>query len=393
MRRSALLIDDGTAGYVLPAARSLARAGWKVGLGSAIPSMRTRGSRAIHHRHTVPRPEHDLDAFVDAVNTAIAADGYDVLIPADDVEMIALSAVRDRLDAVVPYGDHASVMRAVDKLELAQAAQEAGLAVPHTEVATSASIETCALPVMVKSRLHWAPDMGANVRSILVQRVDDRDAVARRVAEIEAAGGSALLQQPLSGRQVAMSIVADRRGDIVAVSAQTTLEFSLRGPSTRAVTIEAPSGLVDEVQALVRRIGWSGLANLQFFEPEGGRAHLIDWNGRLYGSLALAIGAGVELPAIWAASALGDHVPPRDSARAGVRFQELEQDLHRARVERVHGLVSDVLRTLAFAPGAVHTIWSLRDPMPAVRWGATLLRRHTLQRGGEQASEPGGFRR
>ncbi len=391
MIRSALIIDDGTAGYALPAARSLARAGWTVGLGSSVPSMRTRGSRAIHRRHTVPRPEHDLDAFVESVNGAIAEKGYDVLIPADDVEMVALSVTRDRLDAVVPYGDHASVMRAVDKLELARAAQDAGLAVPRTEVATSNSIQDCTLPVMVKSRLHWAPDMGANVRSILVQRLDDRDAVVRRVAEIEAAGGTALLQEPVPGRQVAVSIVADQRGDLVAVSAQTTLEFSLRGPSTRAVTIEASPELVDEVQTLVRRLGWSGLANLQFFEPEGGRAHLIDWNGRLYGSLALAIGAGVELPAIWAGSALDDPSPPRRTARPGVRFQELEQDLRRARVERVGGFPRDVLRTLAFAPGAVHTIWSRRDPMPAVRWGVTLLR-HALQRG-DQPRESDGFRR
>lgn len=391
MSRAALLIDDGTAGYVLPAARSLAAAGWTVGLGSSAPSMRTRGSRAIRHRHVVPRPDEDLDAFVAGINAAVAAEGYDVLIPADDVEMIAMSATRDRLDAIVPYGDHASVMRAVDKLELARLAQETGMAVPHTEIATPASIDACDLPVMVKSRLHWAPDMSGRVRGLLVQRLDDRGDVARRVAEIEAAGGSALLQQPLTGRQIAMSVVADRTGDIVAVSAQTTLGFSMRGPSTRAVTIDADPALVDEIGALVQRIGWRGLANLQFYEPEGGRPHLIDWNGRLYGSLALAVAAGVALPAIWAGCALGDPPPAPSTARVGVRFQELEQDLHRARFERDPSLVRDLVRTLAFAPGAAHTVWSVRDPVPAIRWGATLLR-HAVTRGGRERGSDG-FRR
>jgi len=383
MTRRALIIDDGTAGYVLPAARSLVRAGWAVGLGSAVPSLRTRGSRAIRRRHRVPRPQHGLDEFVESINAAVAAEGYALLIPADDIEMIALSMTRDRLDAMVPYAEHPTVMRALDKLELAGAARTVGLAVPPTELATDASIATCSLPVMVKSRLHWGPGIGPNVRHLLVQRLDDRGAVARRVAEIEAAGGSALLQEPLTGRQIALSIVADRGGDIVAVSAQTTLGFSLRGPSTRAVTIEPDPSLVDGVQDLVRELGWFGLANLQLFEPEGGAPHLIDWNGRLYGSLALAIGAGVELPAIWAGIAMGDQgeedqvggdpAGPRVTARSGVRFQELEQDLHRARVQRVGGLAKDVAGTLAFAPGAVHTIWSWRDPVPAVRWGATLV--------------------
>lgn len=399
MTRRALIIDDGTAGYVLPAARSLVRAGWTVGLGSAVPSMRTRSSRAIQGRHRVPRPQHGLDEFVAGINAAVAAEGYDLLIPADDIEMIALSMTRDRLDAVVPYASHATVMRAVDKLDLADAARAVGLAVPPTVVATEASISSCALPVMVKSRLHWGPGIGANVRHLLVQRLDERDAVARRVAEIEAAGGSALLQEPLSGRQIALSVVADRAGEVVAVAAQTTLGFSLRGPSTRAVTIEPDPILVGRVQDLVRELGWVGLANLQFFEPEGGAPHLIDWNGRLYGSLALAIGAGVELPAIWAGIALpdrdgedrigGDLAGPRVTARAGVRFQELEQDLHRARVQRVGGLVRDMARTCAFAPGAVHTIWSWRDPVPGVRWGATLvgnaIRRHDPRVGEREA--------
>ena len=388
MTRRALIIDDGTAGYVLPAARSLRRAGWSVGLGSAFPARRTRGSRAIDHRHTIPRPEKDLDAFVAGVNDAVAAEGYEVLIPADDVEMIALSFVRDRLDAIVPYASHQTVMRAVDKLELTNAARAMGIAVPRTEVANEESIASCPLPTMVKSRLHWDPETRASVRHLLVQRLDDRTAVDRRVAEIEAAGGSALLQEPLSGRQIALSIVADRGGDLVAVSAQTTLGFSLRGPSTRAVTIDPDPALVELVGDLVRDLRWFGLANLQFFEPEGGRPHLIDWNGRLYGSLALAVGAGVELPAIWARCAVGEPPGPRVTARPGVRFQELEQDMTRARTQRSGGLARDLFGTLAFAPRAVHTIWSARDPLPAIRWGATLLRQALGRgRGGSAGSD------
>lgn len=367
-----LIVEDGGASYVLPAARSLARAGWSVGLGSPNPNPRARGSRAVARHHTIPKPEDDLDAFVEAVNRAVAEIGYDVLLPTDDIELLALSMRRDQLDAIVPYASHEVVLRAVDKLELTEAATASGVAVPRTELATADAIASFPLPVMVKSRLHWTAGTGASVRHLPVRRCVDHDAVRARVAEIEAAGGSAILQEPLAGRQVAVSVVIDRDGRIVANSEQTTLMFSLTGPSTRAVTIDPEPELLDDVTSLLRELGWFGLANLQFMQPEGARPHLIDFNGRLYGSLALALRAGVELPAIWAACATGASPEGPVTARAGVRFQELEQDLLRARAERHGGLGLDVARCLAFAPGAAHSIWSARDPVPALHWAGVL---------------------
>lgn len=46
--------------------------------------------------------------------------------------------------------------------------------------------------------------------------------------------------------------------------------------------------LVDRAEALLRRIRWDGLVELQFLTGSDGIPHLIDLNGRFYGSLALA---------------------------------------------------------------------------------------------------------
>ena len=53
-----------------------------------------------------------------------------------------------------------------------------------------------------------------------------------------------------------------------------------------------------------RAIGWSGIFELQFIRrPEGD--YVIDLNTRFYGSLALAVGSGLNLPAIWVDLLLG----------------------------------------------------------------------------------------
>jgi predicted ATP-grasp superfamily ATP-dependent carboligase len=276
---------------------------------------------------------------------------------------------------VVPYAGHDAVMRSVDKLELARAAEGAGLACPRTVPATEAAVAETPLPVIVKSRLHWTPGSAARVRHLLVRLCRDRAEVSCRVAEIEASGGQAVLQQPIEGELMALSAVVDREGGVVAWSQQRTLRASLRRTSARAETVSLDPGLADRVQALLAELAWFGLANVQFLRPPDGEPHLIDFNGRFYGSIALAIAAGVNLPVLTAEVALGR--APREVvvARPGVRFQGLETDLRRARVERRGGLLLDVVDTLTYAPGAAHSCLSARDPKPAAYQLAQLVRR------------------
>lgn len=368
--RSVLIVDSGSAAHVLPTARSLARAGWTVGVAAPVVNPRSRHSRAIGRRHPLRSAVTDLDGFVDDLNHAIAVGGYELLVPMEDVELVALSAVRDRLTATFPYADHDVVMRAVDKLLMSRAAEDASLAVPALEPATESAIANCPLPVFVKPRLHWSP--GATRRRLHARSLSHRGEVRSRAAEIRQAGGQPLLQELVVGRQLAVSMVIDGDGGVVGAAAQTTLAFSADGPSSRAITIDPEPDLVDSVVRLARALGWIGVLNVQFMQPPGGRPRLIDWNGRPYGSIALAIAAGADLPALWADVATGTRRATCSTARSGVRFQELESDLQRARRERVGGLVPDVVRTLSFAVGAAHTVWSSRDPAPALGWVARL---------------------
>jgi hypothetical protein len=104
---------------------------------------------------------------------------------------------------------------------------------------------------------------------------------------------------------------------------------------------------------------------LQFLVAADGVPRLIDLNGRFYGSLALAVRAGANLPAVWAALATGRDVEPV-TARSGVRYSWWEGDLRRAMLDRRGGLVRDLAGTLGAGVGAVHSIGRWRDPAPAV---------------------------
>lgn len=349
-----LILDDGFAPYVLPVVRAFGRAGWEVGLGSDVDGRASR-SGAVVRQHRVPSPERGEEKFAEATERAVAEGGYDVAFGADDIEMLALSSIRERLPCIVPYAPHDAVLRAVDKLELTRAAMRVGLAVPRTVPATEAEVAQTAFPVVVKSRLHWTPGMSADVRHLLVSFAADRSEAAARVAEIASSGGEAILQQPVEGELMALSAISNGEGRVVAWCQQRTLRSSLRRSSARAETVPVDEGLADGVRALLADLGWFGLANLQFLRPAGGPPLLIDLNGRFYGSIALAIAAGVNFPALWADLALGRAPASPVVARPGVGFQLFMTDLRRARVECRGGLVRDVLNTIAYAPRAARS--------------------------------------
>ena len=359
--RRALIVSDGKAPHVHAAVRALRATGWEVGLAvGGAPS--DRASDAV----AVPLPEAGADAFVEAVASVVAARGYDVVFGADDIELLALSSGRERIPCVVPHGAHADVVRAVDKLELARAAIRAGLRTPDTRPVSPAALAALTGPVVVKARLHWEPGPSQARRHAAGAYCATPAEAARHAQAMAAAGARPLLQEPIDGELMALTMVVDRDGLPVAVAQQRSPRLSLRQTSCRAHTVDAEPELAAAAGRLLADLRWFGLANLQFLRPADGAPRLIDLNGRFYGSLALAVAAGVNVPDLWARMAVGDPVPSFTSARPGVRFQALGEDLRRARAQPRGGLLRDVAGTLAYGVGAAHPHLSLSDPRPAL---------------------------
>jgi predicted ATP-grasp superfamily ATP-dependent carboligase len=339
----ALIVEDGWQRGALAAARALAAAGWEVGAAVETPGF-AADSRFTCATHLIPPPAADPDGFVDAVAAAVAASGYELVFPAGDAQLLVLSDRRDRLGAVFPYAPHATVVRALDKQELSAAAVTAGLEVPDAGGG----------PFVVKPRVTMSA-RAQRLRAAFAATTADADAAAD---ELRHARADPLVQRAVEGRLVALVVVAGRDGRLLARCQQvaSALWPATVGGSVRAETTAVDEQLAAAVERLLRELGWFGLAQLQFIVPERGNPRLIDLNGRFYGSLALALAAGPNLPAIWAAIATGRPAPPGGDARAGVRYHWLGADLRRA------GLAA-----LPYAFGATHGLWRLDDPLPAAR--------------------------
>jgi predicted ATP-grasp superfamily ATP-dependent carboligase len=370
----ALIVEDGFQRGALAACRALGSAGWRVGLASPERGF-AAGSRWARAWHRVPAAADSVAGLVEAVSRAIESDRYDVVFAAGDPELLALSERRDRLGAVFPHAPHGAIERVLDKLALADAGRRAGLAVP--ESVSPEDAEEQAGPLVVKPRATAAVTTPGGLRrfhAVLAPSGAEAAALANR---LRSAGLEPLVQRFVRGRLAALVVVADRRSRLVArVQQEADVLFpDDAGGSVRARTVPVDSGLAERTAGFLQELGWFGLAQVQFVVPDRGEPVLIDVNGRFYGSLALALAAGPNLPAIWAGLATGRATPPGGDGRAGVRYHWLEGDLRRLRAKRFVGAASGLVDTFAYARTATHGVWSRDDPRPGFRHVARLATR------------------
>ena len=107
---------------------------------------------------------------------------------------------------------------------------------------------------------------------------------------------------------------------------------------------------------------------------EGGYLAL-DLNPRPYGSLALAIGAGVRISQRSGASTCWAAEPGRPFAGSGVFYRCEEADLSYALSQARHGRVVAAARVLRLRRGVVHFHYRPLDPGPLLARAVVLARR------------------
>lgn len=371
--RRVLVVEDGESRGAVAAVRALARAGWVVGVGSSARGP-AGASRSVTWRDDLPRIADGLDAYVTCVARLVEARGYALVFGAGDAEVWALSSARDRLGAVVPYPPHECVVGTLDKARAEASAREAGL--PTPAALDPAGLGGLSGPFVVKPLVHGGVGHRGPSR-LEARRVPDAEGALRRVREIELAGGSAVVQEVVTGDLLALVVLLDRQGRLVAAVQQRAerLQPPLAGVSARAVTVPVDEELTDRASDFLRRTGWWGLAELQLLAGPGRVPTLIDVNGRFYGSLALSVAAGLNLPDLWARVALGEPTELGLRGRPGAGYQWLEGDLRSALAQRSAGASGSVLDALSCAPRRTHSLLSWTDPGPAAFAAARLAGR------------------
>jgi predicted ATP-grasp superfamily ATP-dependent carboligase len=357
LARVLLTVDDhyGT----LAAVRGLRAGGHEPWLAS--PSRRTYAtrSRTAAGVDVVTPAELDGEAFVADVAEAARRRRVAVVLPGSESALATLAGREDAFAVPLGVGPAASVARAGDKDELAELAAAAGLDSPPHQVLSRADIAAgvdVPFPAIIKPLKSVVELTGGGLGRVWSRRIETHDELVRAT---ESTASRLWLVQPfLDGELYAVAGVA-WEGRLVTSAHQVAVRLwpPFSGGSSFALTVPRDVTLDERLARVFELLDWSGIFQAQFLRSSG-RQHLIDLNLRVYGSLALAIAAGANLPAIWADLLLGREPQLRDY-RVGVSFRAPEKDVRA--VLRCGG----VRALLPHRPG-VQSVFSIRDPLPAL---------------------------
>ena len=344
-----VLVTDGEQRCALAACRALAAVGYEVGAASAHQPAAAKWSRWCSHRISVPDPRRDPIRFAERLRRELERRRYDIVLPGGDASLLALSAHRACLEPLVRLGlpAHHVVEACLDKHLLVRRAREAGFAPPATTRCLTldegrSAARSLGYPVVVKPPRSFCVERGTERKPVVA--VDD-GALAAAAERF----GRPFLVQEFVGEVPIVScagVVAEGRLLGFVTSRYERVWPPARGSVACSDTFAPPAALHARVERLVASLGWDGVFEIELLERADGGLAVIDFNTRLYGSLALAVHAGSNLPAIWCRYLLHRELIDSQPA-AGVRYRWEDGELFsllRALARRELGTAAAIAR-------------------------------------------------
>lgn len=327
-----ILVLDAHAPAALSVVRSLGRAGIAVDVaGEAGAFNLSFLSRFPAKKILYPSPAAGFRPFL-AFLTALAP-SYRLVIPITDRTIVPLHHLRSFWEgrSVIALPGTEALEKTLDKRKTLELARECAVPVPQTNFPEAEEIPSLAArvryPVVVKSRFskHICGDRLVSAAEPVFCGSDEE---LRSAAGLFPAG--CLIQELIEGEGYGVSVLA-REGEALAVFAHRRLreENPLGARSTFCESIRPPSPMKEYALSLLKALKWNGPAMVEFKWQGEGEPVLMEINGRYWGSLPLALAAGVNFPLLHYRLLAGETVPPSADYRFGVRARYLCADLQR----------------------------------------------------------------
>lgn len=360
---SRVLVLDGHWNKSVAAIRSLAAAGLKVTVGESSSLAAGMLSRYPSRRITYPAPLYNPSAFLAAIEREVLSVKYDLLLPMELTTLLLLSKERHRFTPYVnfPFADHETLLYAASKIATSNAALEAGIRGPQSMAITSLTdanqlVEKLGLPMVLK------PDLGEGGRGLFY--CNNRQELDLTLEKIHQQDTRYLGQQMIAtgGYGLGVSILMDEEQNVLASFTHKRLrEYPIQGgPSSLRQAVSHEQAEKDAI-TLLQEMRWEGVAMVEFkVDPKRDTPYFLEINPRFWGSLPLAIHAGVDFPFLLYKWAMNQKFTPPKS-KIGIMMRNLlpADILH---FWAKHGKVAPDFWDFSIADDLINR----RDPGPAL---------------------------
>lgn len=324
-----VLVLDGHSRAAVETVQSLGRSRLEIDLAAESldgPALRSR----YPARKLLQPPPGSAAEFQNWLRNQDAQRNYELIVPTTEASLLALRSLDEsdslRIRAVLSSNEALDV--ALDKNKTWQLGRNLGVSTPRNILLSSRN--PIPLPVsypIVLKPLQSKVTIHGKLETIAPGIIRSEESY-RTYIEQWLPHTPLLQQEYILGRGVGANFLFDRGKKLWHFVHERVHELPLTGgASSYRRSIPPPPALLGDAEKILAALQWHGVAMVEFRVDAQDRHWLVEINPRLWGSLALAIDAGLDFPlGLWLL-ARNSKLPPQPSYRAFYYTRELRSDL------------------------------------------------------------------
>lgn len=303
------IVTCGDSRQSLSVVRSLGRAEIPVAVGAKIRPALSMWSRFATSTFLTENPDTRSYAFAEQIANEIRARYAICALASTDTALWALSRFRELMPIAARrlLPPHYSVVRSLDHEALHHFAQSLGIpCAPLIRVDSDlshnqalASLDGLCYPMLIRPIVPWSQmaDVTIDINRRLVAR--SKDHLEKMLRELPDMNNGFLASAYQSLRAISYFGVA-QKGEVLVEGFQERLNElePYNEVATLAKSISPIVSIRNHSRELLSALQWQGPFKVEYIKDKNGNYKLMSLIGRMWGSLALAITAGVNIPLI-----------------------------------------------------------------------------------------------
>lgn len=359
-----VLVTDGKQRSTLALVRSLGRKGIHVTVGEDSLPCLASCSRFAHDAFKYPSPSTDPEGFAEKIAQKLKEEKYDILIPMTDTTTYLVNQYRTELESLarIPIPDRATFERASDKGEMISLARELDVPCPETHFVESVEdvrkiSPQLKYPVVIKPRQSLSRTSSGWLNTRVSYATSPEDLI-KKFEHYASWPLLPIIQQRVIGAGCGAFLLFDS-GKPMAVFFHRRIREKppSGGVSVLRESIPIDANMRAGAEKLLKALNWHGVAMVEFKQDEtDGRFKLMEINARFWGSLQLAIDAGVDFPYLLYKITMGESLEPVVDYKVGVKTRWFLGDLDHLLLRMFKS--SHKLNLPAGSPGRLSTLYN-----------------------------------
>jgi len=329
-----IYVTDGNNRATLAITRSLGKKGHEIIVGERHSHSLAGVSKYCYDSVSYPDPTLDQNAFIDALIEQIKKYKVDVVIPVADITTFLIMENSPQISqfARLPLAEYAIVQKAADKKLLVDLSQKLNIPTPKTIVIKSndnfvASKIDIAYPVVIKPSRSRVNSDGGWIYTTVSYAENALD-LKNQIDSKHPAEFPILIQERIEGPGIGIFTCFNQGQPIALFSHQRLREKPPSGGvSVLRESISPHPDAARYSKQLLKSLNWHGVAMVEFkLDSRDNIPKIMEINGRFWGSLQLAIDAGVDFPDLLIRTLSEKKIEPILEYKIGVKSRWLLGD-------------------------------------------------------------------